>query len=123
MSGNGVAVHNNADGPLRIVLVAPPYFDVPPKGYGGVEAVVADLADALVKRGHRVTLLGAGQPGTAAEFIPLWGNAIPDPLLPSARRGRCAIATSLPQLSVGLPRGEVENIRAWKKLTRDGSRC
>ena len=25
--------------PMRIVLVVPPYFDVPPTGYGGVEAV------------------------------------------------------------------------------------
>ena len=32
-------------GPLRIVLVAPPYFDVPPTGYGGVETVVADIRD------------------------------------------------------------------------------
>ncbi|BBY19600.1 glycosyltransferase family 4 protein [Mycolicibacterium litorale] len=66
--------------PLRVVLVAPPYFDVPPKGYGGTEAVVADLADALVARGHRVTLLGAGTPGTAAEFIPLWDATLSDRL-------------------------------------------
>lgn len=66
--------------PLRIVLVAPPYFDVPPNGYGGVEAVVADLADMLVARGHRVILLGAGQPGTAAEFIALWDRAMSDRL-------------------------------------------
>ncbi|QIS11652.1 glycosyltransferase [Nocardia arthritidis] len=60
------------DAALHIVLVAPPYFSVPPSGYGGVEAVVAQLADALVARGHRVTLLGAGEPGTRARFIPLW---------------------------------------------------
>ncbi|NNH71825.1 glycosyltransferase [Nocardia uniformis] len=54
-------------------MVVPPYFDVPPKAYGGVEAVVADLVDALADRGHEVTLLGAGEPGTkAARFIPLW---------------------------------------------------
>jgi len=58
--------------PLHIALVAPPYFEVPPKGYGGTEAVVADLADALVKRGHRVSLLAAGEPSTAAEYIRLW---------------------------------------------------
>ncbi len=58
---------------LRIAMVVPPYFDVPPKAYGGVEAVVADLVDALVERGHEVTLLGAGAHGTrAADFIPLW---------------------------------------------------
>ena len=67
-------------GPLRIVLVAPPYFDVPPTGYGGVEAVVADLADALVARGHQVTLLGAGRAGTAARFVPLWDRTLHDRL-------------------------------------------
>jgi glycosyltransferase involved in cell wall biosynthesis len=65
---------------LRIALVAPPYFDVPPAGYGGVEAVVADLADALVDQGHHVTLLGAGRAGTSAEFVRLWDRAIPERL-------------------------------------------
>lgn len=66
--------------PLNIVLVAPPYFDVPPAGYGGVEAVVAELADTLVARGHRVTLLGTGKPGTAAEFVPVWEHTQADRL-------------------------------------------
>ena len=52
---------------LRIAMVAPPYFTVPPSGYGGVEAVVADLVDALVDRGHHVTLIGAGHHGTKAQ--------------------------------------------------------
>ncbi|MEV6768885.1 glycosyltransferase family 4 protein [Nocardia sp. NPDC051030] len=60
------------DRQLHIVLVAPPYFDVPPSGYGGVEAVVASLADELVARGRRVTLLGAGRAGTKARFIRVW---------------------------------------------------
>lgn len=75
-----VSEPDTASRPLRVVLVAPPYFDVPPKGYGGTEAVVADLADALVARGHRVTLLGAGTPGTAADFVPLWDTTLPDRL-------------------------------------------
>ncbi len=54
---------------LRIAMVVPP---IPPKAYGGVEAVVADLVDALVARGHQVTLLGAGENGTKADFLPLW---------------------------------------------------
>jgi glycosyltransferase involved in cell wall biosynthesis len=52
---------------LRIAMVAPPYFLVPPNGYGGVESVVADLVDALVDRGHHVTLIGAGRHGTKAQ--------------------------------------------------------
>jgi len=66
--------------PLRIVLVAPPYFDIPPKGYGGVEAVVADLADTLVARGHHVSVLGAGESRTAARFIPVWDRTVGDRL-------------------------------------------
>ena len=52
---------------LRIAMVAPPYFDVPPKAYGGVEVIVADLVDALVDRGHYVVLIGAGRNGTRAQ--------------------------------------------------------
>ncbi|MEV0270026.1 glycosyltransferase family 4 protein [Hamadaea sp. NPDC050747] len=54
--------------PLRIAMLAPPYYDIPPSGYGGIEIVVADLTDALVARGHEVTLIGAGSDGTAGEF-------------------------------------------------------
>jgi glycosyltransferase involved in cell wall biosynthesis len=73
-------VTNAAADPLRIVLVAPPYFDIPPKGYGGVEVVVAELADALVKRGHDVTVLGAGEPRTSARLIPVWERTLADRL-------------------------------------------
>ncbi|MCV7268170.1 glycosyltransferase family 4 protein [Mycolicibacterium doricum] len=79
-SSDMVSASDTVSRPLRVVLVAPPYFDVPPKGYGGTEAVVADLADALVARGHHVTLLGAGTPGTAAEFVPVWETTLPDRL-------------------------------------------
>jgi hypothetical protein len=77
MSGTDLIIGSDGVVPLRIALVAPPYFDVPPKGYGGIEAVVADLADALVGRGHHVTLLGAGEPGTSARFVPLWDRTVP----------------------------------------------
>jgi glycosyltransferase involved in cell wall biosynthesis len=52
---------------LRIAMVAPPWFELPPCGYGGIESVVADLVDQLSERGHHVTLIGAGGNGTAAE--------------------------------------------------------
>ncbi|GAB2442374.1 glycosyltransferase family 4 protein [Nocardia tengchongensis] len=69
-------VANSRNRPLHIVLVAPPYFDIPPVGYGGVEAVVATLADELVDQGHRVTLLGAGRAGTKATFIRVWDEVM-----------------------------------------------
>lgn len=54
-------------GQLHIAMIAPPYFDVPPTAYGGIETVVADLVDALVLRGHKVTLIGAGRHATRAQ--------------------------------------------------------
>ena len=52
---------------MHIAMVAPPYFSVPPQAYGGIETVVADLVDALVARGHKVTLIGAGSHATRAQ--------------------------------------------------------
>lgn len=41
---------------LRIALISTPFFGCPPAGYGGLEAVVWDLAEGLDKLGHIVTL-------------------------------------------------------------------
>jgi glycosyltransferase involved in cell wall biosynthesis len=54
--------------PLRIAIVAPPWFEIPPTGYGGIEVLCADLVDALVDRGHDVLLVGAGDHGTRGRF-------------------------------------------------------
>ena len=43
----------------HVVILAPPWYPVPPDGYGGIELVVALLCDALDRAGHRVTLLAA----------------------------------------------------------------
>ncbi|OAI39105.1 hypothetical protein AYO38_08205 [bacterium SCGC AG-212-C10] len=53
---------------LRIGLIAPPFFAVPPTGYGGVELVVSYLADGLVERGHDVTLFASGGSRTKAKL-------------------------------------------------------
>ena len=60
----------SAPGRLTIALVAPPFYAVPPAGYGGIEAVVAQLADGLVRRGHQVTLLAAAGSQTEARLLP-----------------------------------------------------
>jgi len=60
-------------GGLRIAMVAPPWYELPPRAYGGIESVVADLVNQLTGRGHEVTLIGAGRHGTAAqEFVPVF---------------------------------------------------
>lgn len=44
---------------MRVLLVMDAFIRVPPEHYGGIERVVADLADGLVARGHDVTLWAA----------------------------------------------------------------
>ncbi|HZL02017.1 MAG TPA: glycosyltransferase, partial [Cellulomonas sp.] len=53
-------------GALRIAMVAPPWFELPPRAYGGIESVVSDLVNQLTLLGHEVTLIGSGRNRTAA---------------------------------------------------------
>ena len=68
---------------MRIVVVAPPWYEIPPRAYGGVEGVCFDLVEGLVSRGHDITLIGAGRRNTNAGFVatfrvPPSGLASPD---------------------------------------------
>jgi glycosyltransferase involved in cell wall biosynthesis len=66
------------DRPLRIAMLAPPWIAVPPPGYGGVEHVVALLADELTRRGHLVTLLAAPGSRSVAHVRALLPDTHPD---------------------------------------------
>lgn len=55
--------------PLRVALIAPPFIPVPPPGYGGIERVVALLADGLTARGHDVALFAAPGSRTTARLV------------------------------------------------------
>lgn len=54
---------------MRIAEVAPPYLTVPPAAYGGIELVVALLADGLSAHGHDVTLFARPGSETAAKLV------------------------------------------------------
>jgi glycosyltransferase involved in cell wall biosynthesis len=54
---------------VRIAVIAPVWFPVPPTGYGGIELVVSLLADGLVDEGHDVTLFASGGSRTKAKLI------------------------------------------------------
>ena len=41
---------------MRIAQIAPPWFPVPPVGYGGIERVVYDLTEGLIGAGCEVIL-------------------------------------------------------------------
>ncbi len=54
---------------MRIGIIAPAWFAVPPLRYGGIEWVVSILADGLVGQGHDVTLFAAGDSQTTARLV------------------------------------------------------
>ncbi|HEX6819332.1 MAG TPA: glycosyltransferase, partial [Ktedonobacterales bacterium] len=56
---------------MRIAQIVPLHIAVPPAGYGGTERVVHNLTEALVSRGHEVTLFATGDSRTSAKLVPM----------------------------------------------------
>ncbi|ARV59550.1 hypothetical protein BZZ01_13735 [Nostocales cyanobacterium HT-58-2] len=54
--------------PLRIAQVAAPWFSIPPKDYGGTEAVISNLSEELIRQRHKVTLFASGDSHTSGEL-------------------------------------------------------
>jgi glycosyltransferase involved in cell wall biosynthesis len=69
---------NPPGAPLRVAMLAPPWISVPPPGYGGVESVVSTLTEALVRRGHEVTLFCAPGSVSRANVVTLLEESHPD---------------------------------------------
>jgi glycosyltransferase involved in cell wall biosynthesis len=61
--------------PLRVAIVSPVWFPVPPSGYGGIEWIVSLLADGLVEAGHDVTLFASGDSKTKAKLMYVYEEA------------------------------------------------
>jgi glycosyltransferase involved in cell wall biosynthesis len=53
---------------MRLAIIAPPWFPVPPPAYGGTESVVSLLAEGLLERGVDVTLFASGDSSTSARL-------------------------------------------------------
>ncbi|MFC2171285.1 glycosyltransferase family 4 protein [Acidobacteriota bacterium] len=59
----------DSSGTMKIAMLAPVSWPVPPESYGPWEQVVANLTEALVKRGHEVSLFAASGSATSAKLI------------------------------------------------------
>jgi glycosyltransferase involved in cell wall biosynthesis len=81
---------------MKILQIAPPWFTVPPAGYGGIESIVAVLVEGLIERGEDVTLLASGGSDTSGTLLTVFdtpptadlGSALHEVvhLLPAYRR-------------------------------------
>jgi len=59
-------------------MLAPPWIEIPPAGYGGVEQVIDLLCRELVRRGHAVTLFAAPGTRSPATVRPLLDRPHPE---------------------------------------------
>jgi glycosyltransferase involved in cell wall biosynthesis len=87
-------------------MLAPPWIEVPPPAYGGIESVVALLCEALVARGHDVELLCAPGSTSAASVRPLLATPHPDQIGQAqfeADHVACAFAEIDAAASAGTP--------------------
>jgi glycosyltransferase involved in cell wall biosynthesis len=75
VNGSNPELGADGDRRYRIAFVMPPWFDVPPQAYGGIELVVGNLIEALIDRGHDVVMIGAGKNGTRARFLQTYAVA------------------------------------------------
>ena len=53
---------------MKVAVLSPVWFPVPPRAYGGIEWIVSLLADGLVDDGHDVTLFASGDSHTKARL-------------------------------------------------------
>jgi len=63
---------------MKIAMLAPPWIEIPPPGYGGIEQVVALLAAELTERGNDVTLFAAPGTRSRAEVLSPLESPHPD---------------------------------------------
>jgi glycosyltransferase involved in cell wall biosynthesis len=61
---------------MKIAQIAPLWERVPPLAYGGIELVVGLLTDALVAKGHEVTLFASGDSITTAKLASVHPQAL-----------------------------------------------
>ena len=71
---------------MHIAMLAPISWPLPPTGYGPWELVASNLTEALVARGHDVTLFAAGGTHTNATLVTTSPYALET--WPEAERGR-----------------------------------
>ncbi len=61
---------------MKIAHIAPPWFSVPPKNYGGTEIVLYNLIEEQVVQGHDVTLFAPGDATTSAKLVSFFPRSL-----------------------------------------------
>ncbi len=63
---------------MKIIQIAPIWERVPPKKYGGVELIVSNITEELIKKGHEVVLFATGDSKTRAKLFSIYPHRLRD---------------------------------------------
>lgn len=63
---------------MKIIQIAPIWEKVPPKKYGGVELIVSNITEELIKKGHEVVLFATGDSKTRAKLFSVYPHSLCD---------------------------------------------
>jgi glycosyltransferase involved in cell wall biosynthesis len=99
---------------MRIAVISTPFVRVPPRGYGGTELFCGTLAEALMERGHDVTLFATGDSEFSGDLRALFPEALWPPsesvelahirwALHEISRAECAFDAVQMNSAAGLP--------------------
>jgi glycosyltransferase involved in cell wall biosynthesis len=61
---------------LKIAQIAPLWFTIPPKGYGGIERIISVLTEELIERGHEVTLFASPGSKTRSKLVTVFDKSL-----------------------------------------------
>lgn len=62
--------------PLKIAQIAPCWYPIPPKKYGGIERIVFLLSEELKKLGHDVTLFASGDSKVSTKLVNVFPKSL-----------------------------------------------
>jgi glycosyltransferase involved in cell wall biosynthesis len=78
---------------MRVVQIAPPWFPIPPVGYGGIERVVHDLTEGLLAAGCEVVLCAPAGSRTSARLVETVAKPVGLDLTEAQKARHCADAS------------------------------
>lgn len=61
---------------IKVGIIAPPFCNVPPRGQGGTERIVDQMANGFLEKGYEVVIFGAGEYYGKADFVPIFPKTI-----------------------------------------------
>ena len=79
---------------MKILLTADPYLPVPPRLYGGIERIVASLAEGLRKLGHTVGLVAHPDSTEPVAFLAAWPDVLANSALGHVRNTGALLAAA-----------------------------